>query len=164
MFNKNLQCFRTHAEHLDNLIRQTRRFPKIPFPVHETITLHQHPFHPGCRESKTLTGRNNSSKNVKKKTKQKKKPIKYLRPARLLRSDKRHSRPFLSWVRRVSSTAHQGFKSGLRSVSDVFSAADWDHSRRADGDFWCFKSFKLLQLFSRMLFYCEAPFLGELFL
>ena len=26
---------------------------------------------------------------------------------------------------------------GLRSVSDVFSAADCDHSRRADGNIWC---------------------------
>ena len=54
-------------------------------------------------------------------------------------------------------------RSDLRSVGDVFSAADCDHSRRADGDVWCFSGLNqvsaasAVQQNSATLFDCEAP-------
>ena len=60
-----------------------------------------------------------------------------------------------------------GCKSGLRSGCDVFSPADCDHSRRADGDIWCFcgcfsvlnqvSAASVVQQNAATLFYCEAP-------
>ena len=42
----------------------------------------------------------------------------------------------------------------------MFSAADWDHSRRADGDFWCLNQVSaasVVQQNAAALFDCEAP-------